>query len=78
MGLDKWLKPEEEKKLKKKEKNDLTSQKIDEKISKKLFKFELICSNKKCKYQKIIIKKVLTEKDKNCPRCSSLMKGKKI
>ena len=79
MGLDKWLKPEEEeKKLKQREKKDLTPQKTNEKISKKLFKFELVCSNKKCKYQKIIMKKVLTEKDKYCSRCNALMKVNKI
>jgi hypothetical protein len=96
LGLDKWLKPEEEvKKLKrrakedknnsiqkvskpKKEKNDTSAQKSVERTIKKLSKFELICANRKCKYQKTIMKKILTEKDKTCPRCSSMMKVKNL
>ena len=96
MGLDKWLKPEEEvKKLKrrekedkdnslqknskpKKEKNETNARKSVERTIKKLSKFELICANRKCKYQKTIMKKLLTEKDKTCPRCSGVMKVKKL
>lgn len=95
MGLDKWLKPEEEVKKKrrekkdednslqrvskpKKEKNDTNARKSVENTIKKLSKFELVCSNRKCKYQKIIMKKLLTEKDKTCPRCSGVMKVKKL
>ncbi|MFX0041867.1 MAG: hypothetical protein ACFE8L_03045 [Candidatus Hodarchaeota archaeon] len=96
MGLDKWLKPDEEgKKIKKrakedkdlslqkvskpkKEKNDITAHKSAERTIKKLSKFELICTNRKCKYQKTIMKKLLTEKDKTCPRCSGIMKVKKL
>ncbi len=95
MGLDKWLKPDEEAKKKrrekkdednslqrvskpKKEKNDTNARKSVENTIKKLSKFELVCSNRKCKYQKTILKKLLTEKDKTCPRCSGVMKVKKL
>ena len=62
----------------KKEKNDINARKSDERTIKKLSKFELICANRKCKYQKTIMKKLLTEKDKTCPRCSGVMKVKKL
>jgi hypothetical protein len=66
MGLDKWLKPEDtDKNSKKKRKQEI-----------KLVKYTLICLNKKCKYQKIIVKKKLVEKDKICPRCGKEMKIK--
>lgn len=93
MGLDKWLKPEEETNKRSREKKDkeITLKKVSkpqketkdikaqESVdTKKLSKFELICSNRKCKYRKTIMKKLLTEKDKTCPRCSSVMKIKKL
>ena len=85
MGLDKWIKPEKikNKAIKKKEEGDpqkkSDSKSRDKQIEKdisKLTKFELICSSAKCKYQKTIVKKVLTEKDKICPRCKNEMKLK--
>ena len=86
MGLDKWLKPEEtEKKPKKKSSTKPIEKQKDVKESKdvksekpisKLTKFTLICPNAKCKYQKTIMKKNLTETDKLCPRCKNVMKIK--
>jgi hypothetical protein len=84
MGLDKWLKSD------KTEENEIKNQKknISEKKGKtpikresdlhpkKLKKFTLICSNSKCKYQKILMKKNLINKDKMCPKCKSIMKVK--
>jgi len=62
----------------KKEKNDTNARKSVENTIKKLSKFELVCSNRKCKYKKTIMKKLLTEKDKTCPRCSGVMKVQKL
>jgi hypothetical protein len=86
MGLDKWLKPEdvkEDSKKKeiplektKKEKEDQVKSKNLEKKPFKFVKYTLSCQNKKCKYQKIIVKKQLTEEDKICPRCKNEMKIK--
>ena len=86
MGLDKWLKPEiTEKKSKKKKESEpkFNENKIEKeiseppgRISKILKKHILVCSNAKCKYQKIIIKKLLTESDEICPRCNKKMKLK--
>ena len=86
MGLDKWLKPEEaEKKPKskkpapvkdKKNESKKSIAKVPEKPKIKLKKFVLTCPNSKCKYQKIIMKKQLTERDKICPRCKKEMKIK--
>jgi len=74
MGLDKWLKPEDvDKDLKKREKQQNLAR---ERTSINLKKYTLICSNAKCKYQKIIMKKQLTDNDKNCPRCNKEMKIK--
>ena len=88
MGLDKWIKPEEEVKKKKPDKQviiraepPVETSKVKEKaedLTKKLKKQILTCPNSKCKYQKRIMKKQLTEKDKICPRCSSEMKIKSI
>jgi acetyl-CoA carboxylase beta subunit len=84
LGLDKWIKPEEAKK-KPKIKDDAkkpkkTESKPKEKKGaigpKNLLKFNLVCPKAKCKYQKTIRKKELTEKDKICPRCKSIMKIK--
>jgi len=84
MGLDKWLKPEDannnsnKKRMApewvKKGRNDKEINKIVEKQSTKVMKFTLICQNSKCKFQKIIVKKQLTEEDRTCPRCEKKMK----
>ncbi|MFW9950667.1 MAG: hypothetical protein ACFFKA_11165 [Candidatus Thorarchaeota archaeon] len=85
MGLDKWIKPEEKKSktIKKKEEGEPRKKsdskpkdKEKDKESSKLTKFDLTCSNAKCKYKKTIVKKILTEKDKVCPRCKKEMKTK--
>lgn len=88
MGLDKWLKPEDaEKKSKKKkepavhakrQKSGKPQDKVLEKPSTNLTKYMLICTNAKCKYQKIVMKKQLTDDDKNCPRCNKKMKIKGV
>ncbi len=85
MGLDKWLKSEDDiiksKKKKpsiqdKKRKSEGTPEKLLEKKSVQLTKYTLICQNSKCKYQKTLIKKELTDDDKTCPRCNKIMKTK--
>jgi len=86
VGLDKWLKPEEaDKKPKSKTPAPSKAKKIGsknklaeapEKSKIKLTKYSLTCPNSKCKYQKIIMKKQLTEMDKICPRCKKEMKIK--
>jgi len=43
----------------------------------KRIKYLLICSKKSCGYQKRLVKKKLTNKDKTCPRCNGVMKIKK-
>ncbi|MFW9882461.1 MAG: hypothetical protein ACFFG0_56080 [Candidatus Thorarchaeota archaeon] len=78
MGLDKWLKTEDIEKKAKKEKNRKTQEKDLEKISVNLTKYMLICTNAKCKFQKIIMKRQLSENDKNCPRCNTQMKIKGV
>ena len=86
MGLDKWIKSEDIEQNSKKKKevtkkakegNDLSvKDKIHEKQPIKLKKYTLVCPNAKCKYQKIILKKELTDNDKICPRCNKTMKIK--
>jgi len=86
MGLDKWLKPEDEanKKIRKKEplvqakksKNEDFQKEILRKQTIKLTKYTLVCPRASCKYQKIIMKKKLTEIDRKCPRCNEEMKIK--
>ncbi|MHA2036817.1 MAG: hypothetical protein ACW972_03930 [Promethearchaeota archaeon] len=86
MGLDKWIKPEEaDKKPKSKKSAPSKLKKIEnkKKIAKapekpkiRLTKYTLTCPNSKCKYQKIIMKKQLSEVDKICPRCKKEMKIK--
>ena len=88
MGLDKWLKPDEiAKKSKKKEKSSKQVKKSESEHTKdktmgkrpvKLSKFVLVCPNAKCKYQKTIMKKNLTDDDKYCPRCNKKMKAKEV
>ena len=83
MSLDKWIKTE--KKPKKEKKEPKKKETIEERENKetletnalKIKKYELICSKKSCGYQKKIMKKSLSEKDKTCPRCKSIMKIKK-
>jgi len=84
MGLDKWIKPEEDEKKPKKKGGDTkqTKDKFKPKrkennhLPKNLIKHILVCSKTNCKYQKILIKKELTNKDKICPKCRSPMKIK--
>ena len=85
LGLDKWIKPEETKTKPIKKKEDKEPRKTGDIKPKgkesenellKITKFILLCSNAKCKYKKTIVKKVLIEKDKICPRCKKEMKIK--
>ena len=88
MGLDKWLKQDDiAKKSKKKEKaseqvrkskSGHRQDKTDGKRPTKLSKYVLVCPNAKCKYQKTIMKKILSDDDKNCPRCNKKMKAKEL
>ncbi|MHA2290010.1 MAG: hypothetical protein ACXABG_14590 [Promethearchaeota archaeon] len=83
MGLDKWIKPEktnakaikkrEDSESTKKNESKLKDKEIDKELP-KITKFNLICSNAKCKYKKTIVKKTITKKDKICPRCKKEMK----
>jgi len=87
VGLDKWIKTDKEVKKRKTEKQGadpseppektLKVKKKPEGLTLKLVKQTLTCPNAKCKYQRIIMKKQITEKDKICPRCSTEMKIKK-
>ncbi|TFG03885.1 MAG: hypothetical protein EU542_00765 [Promethearchaeota archaeon] len=85
MGLDKWLQSEKTEKRKKKESVAVVSEDkeldgIKEKVKeshKTLSKFTLICTNSKCKYQKLLMKRALNNKDKICPKCNNEMKVKK-
>jgi len=82
LGLDRWIKSEkkvDEEKGKKepqiKDSSDVAKDiKSNEKQDLKLKKYVLICPKAKCKYQKTIMKKIITEKEKICPRCKSNMK----
>ncbi len=86
MGLDKWIKSDniEKNSKSKKETTEQTPKnkikgvkdKHHEKETFKLKKHSLVCPNAKCKYQKIIMKKELTDEDKICPRCNKMMKIK--
>jgi len=89
ISLDKWIKTE--KKSKKDVKNKISTSNQEEKtleqhqkqkgninLAAPMFeKFELTCSNSKCKYKKILKKKRISERDKICPRCKNEMKIKK-
>ena len=83
MSLEKWIKPKKKKEeIKKKPQPKSSGEKkkisaTPEKIPLKFTKTFLTCPKAKCKYQKTIIKKNLTERDKMCPRCISKMKIKK-
>ncbi|KKM71345.1 hypothetical protein LCGC14_1431510 [marine sediment metagenome] len=86
VGLDKWLKPEESEKLKREKKATpikVAGNKSDEsqtqniqKAALKFKKYYLICPQVRCKYQKTILKKILNDQDKNCPKCNHEMKIK--
>lgn len=58
-----------------KDTDSLLSSKESEKKHKK---YLLVCSKKSCGYQKRIVKKQLTDRDKTCPRCNGAMKFKEI
>lgn len=90
--MDKWIKSEKEeedkksgkkkkKPLNKKPRSESTGQEINistspDKLIKKLAKFILMCPKKSCGYQKTLMKKQLSDKDKICPRCKGIMKIK--
>ncbi|MHA1490195.1 MAG: hypothetical protein ACTSRI_11145 [Promethearchaeota archaeon] len=87
MSLDKWLKSEKKEDLaKKKAEEELkkpikketrsTKTKTSEKKAINLIKYSLTCS--KCKYKRTIVKKILSDKDKMCPKCKREMKIRKI
>ena len=87
MSLDKWLKPGKKapkKKptikipAKKEPVKKVPERKSEEKKSVKLFKFSLSCPKKGCNYQKIKVKKELSERDKICPKCKGQMNVKQI
>ena len=87
MSLDKWIKSDKEKSdqnrnkkkshIEKKNKSDKSFKNSEpEKIL--LKKYRLNCSKKKCNYQKIVMKRELSEKDLICPRCEGKMKVNEI
>jgi hypothetical protein len=86
MGLDKWLHSEDSKedlkkkgtlaKDAKKSKTDKIKPEVLKTSLVDLVKYTLVCKNAKCKYQRILRKKQLTEDDKICPRCKKEMKIK--
>ena len=85
MGLDRWIKSEKKEDEEKgkeepqiKDSSELAKGiKTVEKPTLKLKKYVLICPKAKCKYQKTIVKKNITDKEKICPRCNSNMKLQK-
>lgn len=82
MGLDRWIKPDKKREKEEAEttlliKNSSVKTKTvksEEKPKIELIKYLLICPKAKCKYQRILMKKRITEKDKLCPRCKTEMK----
>lgn len=85
MGLDKWINSEEGEKKEKKKPTEVKIKKTEGKQAPeskpnilKLMKYTLNCPNSKCKYQKTVMKKALTDRDKICPRCNKEMKVKSI
>ncbi len=84
MGLDKWIQSEKDKKKEPKKAEVTISDKKEQKTKKEgpkesqkqLSKFIMICSNSKCKYQKVLMKRSLNSRDKTCPKCKSEMKLK--
>lgn len=87
MSLDKWLKPEKKpakkkpEKKKKKEppqkKAEIVESRVQEK-PKTLTKYMLTCPKRGCNYQKVKVKKSLTDRDKICPRCKGQMNVKQV
>ena len=89
ISLDKWIKTEKKSKKEVKNKdstnnqsgiafNEDLSQKEEKSLTTSKFeKYELTCSNSKCKYKKILKKKRISERDLICPRCKNEMKAKK-
>lgn len=66
---------EKDKELEKEEEKVEETPEKTQKVQKvKLTKFILKCSKSKCNYQRILMKRELSENDKTCPRCKSLMK----
>jgi hypothetical protein len=84
MGLDKWIQSDNDKKKEHKEpkvnisdrKEQKTNKKRPRESQKQLSKFTLICSNSKCKYQKVLMKRSLDRRDKICPKCKKEMRLK--
>lgn len=84
MGLDKWLQSDKDEKKEIEQLKAVSSKKDAPKPNKKklegsmkqLSKFILICTNSKCKYQKVLMKRLLVDKDRICPRCKKKMKVK--
>ena len=84
MGLDKWIQSDNDKKKEHKEpkvnisdrKEQKTNKKRPRESQKQLSKFTLICSNSKCKYQKVLMKRSLDSRDKICPKCKKEMRLK--
>lgn len=56
---------------------DSDSLRSSEESEKKRIRYLLICSKKSCGYEKRLVKKQLTNKDKTCPRCKGVMNIKK-
>ncbi|MFX1378460.1 MAG: hypothetical protein ACFFA4_05150 [Promethearchaeota archaeon] len=86
MGLDKWLKSDDKKndlknmkiptkQVEKRKKEQKKNKTVEQQI-RKLIKYTLLCGNTICKYQRIIVKKQLSEKDRICPRCGKNMRVK--
>lgn len=88
MGLDRWLKSEKEEKRDKKAKvvSNQNLKNKSEDVTKKplkkpliqLKKYLLTCPNTKCKYQKTVMKRKLTDDDLTCPRCKKKMRIKEV
>jgi hypothetical protein len=79
MSLDKWIKDDKEKNRKDNKIEEQQDQQQKQKAQLKpiIKKHILICPKKNCGYQKTLMKKKLSERDKICPRCKGKMKLKK-
>ena len=89
ISLDKWIKTEKKSKREVQNKESASNQgktNLNKHQSQKealdlttleFKKYELTCSNSKCKYKKILKKKRISERDIICPRCKNEMKVKK-
>ncbi len=71
-------KPEEKKNNKIIKEEIQISLKKQEKATLNYTKFSLSCPKKGCNYQKIKVKKELSDRDKICPRCKGQMNVKQI